>query len=1451
MINFPRSFRPSHGSTDPISRPRKRRCSFEPLEARQVLDGTSLVISEFMASNSTTLKDEFREYSDWIEIHNPTEETISVNGWRLTDDAEDLEKWQLPDVTVPAAGFLVVFASGANQSDPESELHSNFKLSSDGEYLGLIQPDGTVSHEYKPDFPNQSNDVSYGLVFGDAGAQPDVLSFFPNSTPGEINQVEAITQSAAEVHFNVERGFFTEPFEVTLSVDNPNAAIRYTTDGTAPTAEHGQLYSDAITIDTTTTLRAASSGDGFLTSQVGTQSYIFLDHVLTQDGTGLPAEWGYFDDQGPRRPARASANYGMDPDIVNHEDYQETIKDDLRSLPTISLVVDPDDLWEFENGLYSNPERKGDDWERPISVEMMDGNGETLLEENAGVRIHGGWARRLSQTKKLSFKLIFRSQYGEPTLDYPWFGEDDQTEFQAIVLRAGFNDSYRDSGSGNNTYTQDQWTRQAQRDMGGYTSRDEYAHLYLNGLYWGVYSPTERMNAEWAASTMGGDPEEWDVINTGGSVIDGNTRSFTNLMRAVDPRRGDIDYENVKSMLDVEDFIDYLIVNQFVGNWDWPHNNWYASRRNVEGEKWRFHSWDAEAAFQRGVVENRVATSGTETGPAKVYSGLRNIPEFQELYANRITKHFSPGGTLSTEANIARLNSLASEIDRAMVGESARWGDGRNDTGRAITQEVWRKRIQSINSNYFAKRSERVLRQFRDANFLPTVDAPIFSQPGGQVDPDKEISLTTDLVDGEIHYTLDGSDPKGSDNQPSESAISLNFQDLVSQDSPARLLAPSGNAQETDWTSTNFDDSSWIRGRTSIGFDTGEIEDLISVSKEFDVREIQSATKLNTVELATQLLEGINVESELEHEPVPYLNFLHGSRGGNFDDNLNFAVNKDNFAMDINGTIRVKESGVYTFLLTSNDAVRLIIDGKVLYVDEERHGTRDKFVTTELSAGDHAVNLFWFDRTGTAVLEFAYAPGEKTLFDDTFTIVGDIKHRPYTELIRTDLQAALLNQTSSAYMRIPFQVANRDEIDNLVLKMQYDDGFVAHLNGTEIARRSSPDSIAFDSAATINRFDVAAISPELIDLSEFMGLLQDGDNMLTIQALNVDKDDTDMFLSPRLMAFDNGKPIDLENSSTVKARVFRDGIWSGMTEADFSVGVPATIDDLRVSEIHYHPRAANKFEAEAGFEDADDFEFIEIVNIGPNTIDLSETRFVTTTIADSQEGVDFSFAGSAITELGPGQRAVVVEDLRAFAFRYGNKLPVAGQWSGQLSNSSEQITLRIGEALVQSFAYSDTWYPESDGPGASLEVISPAETLASRWNSASSWRVSGLDGSPGFARASQPGDANRDGLFDTSDLILIFSANEFEDDIANNSTWEEGDWDRDGDFTTSDLVVAFRFGNFMDSAAASTGVSPQLSPTSVSPPKSALQPSDAELFTALDTSVDARDKLFRDWIDQV
>ncbi len=120
------------------------------------------VITEFMAKNESTLVDENGDYSDWIEIHNPDASAVNLEGWTLTDKADQPAQWTFPAVTLQPGEYLIVFASGKNRSAAGQELHTNFSLSTSGEYLGLFSPGGSVTTEFSPSFPAQYPDISYG-----------------------------------------------------------------------------------------------------------------------------------------------------------------------------------------------------------------------------------------------------------------------------------------------------------------------------------------------------------------------------------------------------------------------------------------------------------------------------------------------------------------------------------------------------------------------------------------------------------------------------------------------------------------------------------------------------------------------------------------------------------------------------------------------------------------------------------------------------------------------------------------------------------------------------------------------------------------------------------------------------------------------------------------------------------------------------------------------------------------------------------------------------------------------------------------------------------------------------------------------------------------------------------------------------------------------------------------
>ena len=788
------------------SRPAGSRAfSLEPLEARQLL-AADVMITEFMANNLSTLEDGDGISNDWIEIHNAGDEAIDLAGYRLTDDLDELSKWTFPSVDLEPGGYFVVFASGqdiANYVDGAGTLHTNFKLSAAGEFVGLVAPDGTVVSQYgsvTEDYPAQLGDVSYGIA-QPVGGEPIQTGFMTVPTPGEpnVSADQVFEGFVGDVAISVDSGYYDEPFQVELTSDTPGATIYYTTDSSDPTENNGTIYTEPIQITDLTVLRAAAIRTNYIPGKIATNSYIYLDDVLSQNGDGLPTSWGVMgsgcNNSTPQAPARP--NYDVDPQVVNDPRYRDTIRDDLMAIPVMSLVLDPEDLWSEETGIYSNTLKEGFAWERPVSVELIGTDGQTEFDIDAGVRIHGGWGRCPSQTNKHSLRLVFRNQYGAPKLDYPWFGEEATDSFDTVVLRANFNHSWATGGDTNATFINDQFAAETQLEMGYAASHSDWVHLYLNGLYWGLYNPMERPSAPFAADYFGGDKDEYDVLVVG-TPTDGNLLAWNELTRAAD--RGD--YDAVQEMLDIDAAIDYFIINQYGGNWDWPQNNWYASRRRVDGAKWYFHSWDAEGMFGRGLEENRVSATGGALGG--LYGDLRQIEEFQVRYADRIQKHFFNGGLLTPEVNIERLNRLAAPIDRAVVGESARWGDGRFDQVNSVRtrDSHWLPRLEELRTDYFPNRADRVLEQWMNADLYPSIGAPALqingeNQYGGSIDSGDTLSMAVAAT-----VTTDTT--------------------LVAIDSTTRVFVPIDDSLETGagprWYDVGFDAGDWITGPNGIGY---------------------------------------------------------------------------------------------------------------------------------------------------------------------------------------------------------------------------------------------------------------------------------------------------------------------------------------------------------------------------------------------------------------------------------------------------------------------------------------------------------------------------------------------------------------------------------------------------------------------------------------------------------
>lgn len=536
-------------------------------------------------------------------------------------------------------------------------------------------------------------------------------ALFATPTPGAPNG-EGVGGVVATPTVDPPRAFYDRPFTATLATDTPGATLVYTLDGTEPTLENGTV-GNQVEVSGTAILRVAGFRDGWAASTVTTHTYLFLADVVRQSAApeGVPAVWDGVSE------APVSGDYEMDPEIVDDPDYTVDLLDGLREIPTLSVVMDPDDLWG-PDGVYINSAERGDAYERRASVEWILPDGTTGFAETCGLRVHGyGW-RYHSATKKHSFRLEFSPNYGVSKLAYPVFPDAPVEKFDSIVLRAGGSKTWLDfRDPANAQYLHDSFARDTARDMGTIDGHATYVHLYLNGLYWGLYNPVERPEAGFGEEYFGGDDEDYDAINrrtVTNEAVDGTLDAYNELLRRADEDLT-ASYADVEDMLDVDALIDYMLIHQYTVNRDGPccfeSNNMRGLRKREDGAQFRFFVWDMEYSLWDATDATNVSID-VPGSASHVYARLQTNPAFRARYAERARLHLTNGGALTPAVAAARYEARADEISNALVAESARWGDTYRDV--PYTRDVeWQAEYDRLMTEFFPRRTDALIAQLR------------------------------------------------------------------------------------------------------------------------------------------------------------------------------------------------------------------------------------------------------------------------------------------------------------------------------------------------------------------------------------------------------------------------------------------------------------------------------------------------------------------------------------------------------------------------------------------------------------------------------------------------------------------------------------------------------------------------------------------------------------------
>jgi len=798
---------------------------FASLSVRSVSGDVPLVLNELMASNGSTVKDPQGQYDDWIEIYNGSGAPFDAAGLYLSDDPAVPTRWRIPlnnktATTVPAGGFLLIWADGETTA---GGLHADFKLDADGDAVYLFDTDGSTPID-GVEFGGQIPDVSYGR-HPDSTGDWDLLIV---PTPGMSNAPPA-AGVVSDLGFSHERGFYEAPFDVTIECSTPDAVIYYTLDGSEPylaaaRAPTGIPYTKPVRITRTTCLRAIAVKPDWVPSRMETQTYLFLANVAAQTAqpSGFPTKWGGL-----------TADYEMNRSILSNPQYGGQLESALLSLPSMSIVMSIRDLFDSQTGIYTNSGSEG--LERPGSIELIYPDGTEGFQANCGVRIQGAYFRQPSACRKHSFRLLFKGMYGPTKLRYPLFGQDAAEEFETVVLRAGANDGYTWSGNETNAqFTRDQFMRDLQLGTGNAGPHGRFVHLYVNGLYWGLYNPCERPDAAFSASYYGGEKEDWDAFKHKNFTVSQGDRTALNQMLSLCQEAGK-SYETLMQLqgrdldgsprpdypclLDLANYVDYLIVNMWGGNWDWPWNNyWLARDRTPASTGFKFYCWDAEDVMltSRSALNfNKMNDNfGSEVG--QPHSRLKESPEYRLFFADRVHRLFFNRGTLTPDSLVERYTQMAGAIEKSIIAEAARWGD---QHGRNVTPAHWTSMRNTILTSYLPQRTNIVLGQFRSAGLYPTVDAPVFyvngvPQHGGHAPLANSLAMQ---AGGAIYYTLDGSDPRVPGVEASAIGTSTT---LVAENAAKRVLVPTGPVSNAWRGDEAFDESAWLSGNGGVGFET-------------------------------------------------------------------------------------------------------------------------------------------------------------------------------------------------------------------------------------------------------------------------------------------------------------------------------------------------------------------------------------------------------------------------------------------------------------------------------------------------------------------------------------------------------------------------------------------------------------------------------------------------------
>ncbi|MDB6133400.1 MAG: hypothetical protein JWM59_1643 [Verrucomicrobiales bacterium] len=718
------------------------------------------------------------EYADWIEILNPSASEADLSNWALTDDPASPRKFVFPAGTRLAAGAgLVVLADSREAPTGGVWLHAPFSLSSSGETVALSNASGAVVDTVL--FPAQDSFHSYGR-----DPVTSQWGYLRKASPGQPNSGPWESAKAAAPAFSTAGGFQTGPVTLTLATATPAASVYYTTNGTEPSPFNGTLYTGPFTVPYLTdrtgqVVRARAFSPGLVPSDIVNHTYLVNQNANLRKNpavllSGDPGTVFY-------KPLGIMAIQGG---TYADSRWRPTTRNDY-NIPV-------------GDGRLTDPDSSSRAYERPAFLEFCFPDGREGIREAAGVRISSSpWSRPqlvlsdppsavnlvADHTRKPSFNVFFRSDYGNSSITYPLIPETEVRRFEEFRLRAGKNDM-------TNPFIRDEFCRRLWTDMGHEGTVGTFVSLYLNGYYKGFFNLVERIREPFMQNHYYSSAK-WDV-NYIGNFEDGDDGHWRTVLQ---PRLNanltvKSNWDALREVLDVENVADYFLLNTWAAMWDWPQNNWAMARERSATGLWRCYVWDAEGGLNLDgahgpnyqTLRDDLLSTGATTQLPMMFRRLMTSPEFRLLFADRVQRHLFNDGALTDARTTARRTTTQAEVAPLLTlggtTASASWHT------TWINASSGRRRylfpfgtVGAANYQHGQLRDPNQNRNLDDT-LWPLTLPPSFSQHGGQAPAGFTLAITGTAPEGSvIYYTTDGSDPRlwGGTVSPSAVAYSAPF----------------------------------------------------------------------------------------------------------------------------------------------------------------------------------------------------------------------------------------------------------------------------------------------------------------------------------------------------------------------------------------------------------------------------------------------------------------------------------------------------------------------------------------------------------------------------------------------------------------------------------------------------------------------------------------------------